>query len=97
MAERMTSYTLAAARQRAYDGEATREDMTNLADWSWDLVEKAAAAERADRAVRRLHRPYRGVSDKDSCEHCNRFGGYEVFYPCPTIQALDGEEAARGQ
>ena len=45
---------------------------------------------RAVAEVRALHFQYRGVgSPPDSCAHCNQLAGYEVPWPCPTIQALD--------
>lgn len=45
-------------------------------------------------AVLDLHRPYRGPTDPDSCEHCNRISGREIRYPCPT--ALAAERTADG-
>jgi hypothetical protein len=56
-----------------------------------ELREARAAAAR----VRKLHFQYRGVSDYDSCAHCNRgaaLSGFEVRWPCDTIKALNGEE-----
>jgi hypothetical protein len=45
------------------------------------------------RAVRSLHRPYRGPSgEQDWCEHCNRISGAWIAYPCETIQAIGGGE-----
>lgn len=45
--------------------------------------------------VRDLHQEYRpaGFDDYDCCGHCNTFGAGRVYvpWPCPTIQALDGE------
>jgi len=46
--------------------------------------------------VRRLHFQYRGVSNYDSCAHCNRYAalsGIEVQWPCDTIKALNGEDS----
>lgn len=88
MSEKMTSFKLADARQRAYDGEATREDMTNLADWSWELLEEAAAVA----GVRALHAPQM-VGGVRCCTHCGHLSGRTVAYPCPTIKALDWGKA----
>jgi hypothetical protein len=53
-----------------------------------------ASALRAVARVRRLHEQYRGAgSPPDSCTECNGLAGYEVPWPCPTIQALDGAPA----
>lgn len=48
-------------------------------------------------AVRALHQQYRDVyateETGDSCAHCNGFtDAWRVPWPCPTIQALDGEQ-----
>jgi hypothetical protein len=40
-------------------------------------------------AIRRLHDQYRpAFGDKDVCAHCTR-GMDLVYWPCPTIQALN--------
>lgn len=42
--------------------------------------------------IKNVHQRYRGAgSPPDSCTECNRLSGFEVPYPCPTLQALGGE------
>ena len=47
-------------------------------------------ANAAVQRVRSLHFAYRGLSDFDSCAHCNRLANAEIAWPCATIKALDG-------
>lgn len=50
--------------------------------------------------VRELHKPVKSYKGRDhteiiGCYECEETGSgreYEVEYPCPTIQALDGEQ-----
>jgi hypothetical protein len=52
------------------------------------------AALRQVAAVRRLHDQYRpAFGDKDVCAHCTR-GMDLVYWPCPTIQALNDNRGA---
>ncbi|WP_318201091.1 hypothetical protein [Streptomyces sp. SCL15-4] len=45
--------------------------------------------------VRALHQQYRFAGDDttDYCAHCNQISGGWIPWPCPTVQALDGERA----
>jgi hypothetical protein len=45
--------------------------------------------------VRSLHQQYRFAGDdtRDYCSHCNQISGGWIPWPCPTVQALDGEQA----
>jgi hypothetical protein len=48
-------------------------------------------------AVHRLHQQYRpAFGDTDVCSHCTP-GMDLVYWPCPTIQALDDVGAASGK
>lgn len=38
--------------------------------------------------LRDLHRPYRGVGDRDTCESCSGLTGEPVLYPCPTAEVV---------
>ena len=56
---------------------------------------RRAAHYGAVQRARRLHQPYRfGGSPDDCCAHCNQISGEPIPYPCPTLQALDGEESS---
>jgi len=58
-------------------------------------LEELREARAATARVRKLHFQYRGVSNYDSCAHCNRYAalsGIEVRWPCDTIKALNGED-----
>jgi homoserine trans-succinylase len=55
--------------------------------------------QRAIERVRKLHEPYKYdlLIDAQACSECSQINkhGMSVFgvpYPCPTIQALDGEQ-----
>ncbi|MES9522424.1 hypothetical protein [Streptomyces capoamus] len=45
--------------------------------------------------VRALHQQYRFAGDDttDYCAHCNQLSGGWIPWPCPTVRALDGEQA----
>jgi hypothetical protein len=50
----------------------------------------------AEARIRGLHQQYRFAGDDttDYCAHCNQISGGWIPWPCPTIRALDGDEAA---
>lgn len=77
------------------DYEDARAGMDAMADQLQAKEERAYRAEAALTRVRSLHTRYR-----DSCAHCSQLTGRYVQltgryvpWPCPTIRALDGEEA----
>jgi hypothetical protein len=59
----------------------------------------APATDRAGLAVvRALHQQYTfGTDPQDYCAHCNQISGGWIPWPCPTVRALDGEQAGGAQ
>lgn len=39
-----------------------------------------------------LHQPYRTIVGDERCTHCRSHDGRSLPYPCPTIQALNGDQ-----
>lgn len=73
-------------------GHVYREDfkafLERLQQWLPDDDSRTAGQKLA--AVRRLHQQYRpAFGDRDVCAHCTQ-GMLLVYWPCPTIQIIDG-------
>lgn len=59
-----------------------------------NLMTQVLTVRRQLGAVRRLHQQYRpAFGDSDVCGHCTR-GMDLVYWPCPTIQAIEAAAAA---
>ena len=56
----------------------------------WMQDDDPRTPEQKIQAVRRLHPQYRpAFGDRDVCAHCTQ-GMLLVYWPCPTIQIIDG-------
>lgn len=84
-AERIAEQT---ARAEAVEAKLAEEHRDSLAATLIEVQREKLALERAITRVRGLHHP------GSVCRHCNSLGlGQRVSWPCPTIQALDGDGA----
>lgn len=77
----------------AYDDQV-RADLAKTREALRSAENELRDRRQADARVRAQHQPYRSVYDEGdarSCAHCNQYGSYPVPWPCPTIQALNGD------
>jgi len=58
------------------------------------MARTIADQQEAIERVRELHKEFAGniPGDLELCDVCHDANGVPMYYPCPTIKALDGEQ-----